>query len=150
MRMAKNPGTLRILKKRPHPFSKFVVFIYMETFEKLEVWRKSKNLAVRICTALKGCRDYSLRDQIQRAAVSIPSNIAVGMERNGRAEYRNFLGIAKGSAGELRTQLLILLELGYVEETEGREMLTESIRISKMLNGLIRSLKITPNPHPST
>ena len=150
MRMAKNPGILRILKKRPHPFSKFVVFIYMETFEKLEVWRKSKNLAVRICTALKGCRDYSLRDQIQRAAVSGPSNIAEGMERNGRAEYRNFLGIAKGSAGELRTQLLILLELGYVEETEGREMLTESIRISKMLNGLIRSLKITPNPHPST
>lgn len=122
----------------------------METFEKLEVWRKSKDLAVRICTALKSCRDYGLRDQIQRAAVSVPSNIAEGMERNGRAEYRNFLGIAKGSAGELRTQLLILLELGYVEEGEGREMLSESIRISKMLNGLIRSLKMSPNPNPST
>ena len=121
----------------------------METFEKLEVWRKSKDLAIRICKALKDCRDYSLRDQIQRAAVSVPSNIAEGMERNGRAEYRNFLGIAKGSAGELRTQLLILLELGYVEETEGREMLTESIRISKMLNGLIRSLKMTPHPNPA-
>ena len=148
--MTKKLSFLAKMKKRPHPFSKFVVFIYMETFEKLEVWRKSKDLAVRICTALKGCRDYGLRDQIQRAAVSVPSNIAEGMERNGRAEYRNFLGIAKGSAGELRTQLLILLELGYVDEEEGREMLNESIRISKMLNGLIRSLKITPNPNPST
>ena len=147
--MTKKLSFLAKMKKRPHPFSKSVVFISMETFEKLEVWRKSKNLAVRICTALKGCRDYSLRDQIQIAAVSVPSNIAEGMERNGRAEYRNFLGIAKGSAGELRTQLLILLELGYVEETEGREMLAESIRISKMLNGLIRSLKITPHPNPA-
>jgi len=134
------------MQKRPHPFLKSVVFIFMETFEKLEVWRKSKDLAVRVCTALKACRDYSLRDQIQRAAVSVPSNIAEGMERNGRAEYRNFLGIAKGSAGELRTQLLILLELGYIDEVEGREMLSESIRISKMLNGLIRSLKMAPNP----
>ena len=147
--MTKKLSFLTKIKKRPHPFSKSVVFICMETFEKLEVWRKSKDLAVRICKALKGCRDYGLRDQIQRAAVSVPSNIAEGMERNGRAEYRNFLGIAKGSAGELRTQLLILLELGYVEETEGREMLTESIRISKMLNGLIRSLKITPHPNPA-
>jgi len=116
----------------------------METFEKLEVWRKSKDLAVRICQVLRGCRDYGLRDQIQRAAVSVPSNIAEGLERNGRAEYRNFLGIAKGSAGEFRTQLMILQELGHLDPKTGKEMLEESVRISKMLNGLIRALKMSP------
>jgi len=116
----------------------------METFEKLEVWRKSKDLAVRICQVLRGCRDYGLRDQTQRAAVSVPSNMAEGLERNGRAEYRNFLGIAKGSAGEFRTQLMILQELGHLDPKTGKEMLEESVRISKMLNGLIRVLKMSP------
>lgn len=116
----------------------------METFERLEVWRKSKDLAVRICLELRGCRDYGLRDQIQRAAVSVPSNVAEGLERNGRAEYRNFLGIAKGSAGEVRTQLIILQELGYLDSATGRELLGESVRISKMLNSLIRSLGVVP------
>lgn len=101
-------------------------------------------MAVRICLALKDCRDYGLRDQIQRAAVSVPSNIAEGLERNGRAEYRNFLGIAKGSAGEFRTQLMILQELGHLDPNTGKEMLEESVRISKMLNGLIRTLKMSP------
>jgi len=98
-------------------------------------------LAVRICKALRECRDYGLRDQIQRAAVSVPSNIAEGMERNGRAEYRNFIGIAKGSAGELRTQLLILQELGYLSDEETTDMHREAVEISKMLNGLLRFLR---------
>ena len=98
-------------------------------------------MAVRICKALRECRDYGLRDQIQRAAVSVPSNIAEGMERNGRAEYRNFIGIAKGSAGELRTQLLILQELGYLSDEEAGYMHCEAVEISKMLNGLLRFLR---------
>ena len=98
-------------------------------------------MAVRICKALRECRDYGLRDQIQRAAISVPSNIAEGMERNGRAEYRNFIGIAKGSAGELRTQLLILQELGYLSDEEATDMHREAVEISKMLNGLLRFLR---------
>ena len=98
-------------------------------------------MAVRICKALRECRDYGLRDQIQRAAISVPSNIAEGMERNGRAEYRNFIGIAKGSAGELRTQLLILHELGYLSDEEADDMHREAVEISKMLNGLLRFLR---------
>jgi len=113
----------------------------METFEKLAVWKRSKDLAVRICRALSHCRDYGLRDQTQRAAISIPSNIAEGMERNGRAEYRNFIGIAKGSAGELRTQLLILQELGYLTTEEATAMHDEAVEISKMLHGLLRFLR---------
>ena len=98
-------------------------------------------MAVRICKALKECRDYGLRDQAQRAAISVPSNIAEGMERNGRAEYRNFIGIAKGSAGELRTQLRILQELGYLSDEEATDMHREAVEISKMLNGLLRFLR---------
>jgi four helix bundle protein len=113
----------------------------MGTFEKLAVWQRSKGLAVRICKALKECRDYGLRDQAQRAAISVPSNIAEGMERNGRAEYRNFIGIAKGSAGELRTQLRILQELGYLSDEEATDMHREAVEISKMLNGLLRFLR---------
>ena len=113
----------------------------METFEKLEVWRRSKDLAVQLCRSLKGCRDYALREQAQRAAVSIPSNIAEGMERNTKPEYRNFLGVAKGSAGELRTQLSILAELGYLPLENFHTMHEEAQRISKMLHGLIRSMR---------
>jgi four helix bundle protein len=113
----------------------------METFERLEVWQKSKNLAIQLCHALRDCRDYGLRDQAQRAAVSIPSNIAEGMERNTKPEYRSFLGIAKGSAGELRTQLLILAKLGYIDPDLFEKMHEEAQRISKMLHGLIRSMR---------
>ena len=113
----------------------------MGTFEKLVVWKRSKDLAVRICRALRGCRDYSLRNKIQRASVSVSSNIAEGMERNTKPEYRNFLGIAKGSAGELRTQLMILEELGYLDPDTYWEMHQEAQRISRMLHGLIRAMR---------
>ena len=113
----------------------------METFEKLEVWRRSKDLAVRICRAMRESRDFGFRDQITRAAVSVPSNIAEGVERNSKAEFKHFLGIAKGSAGELRTQITIARELEYLADQEAGEMLGESVEISRMLHGLIRSLK---------
>jgi len=113
----------------------------METFEKLEVWKRSKDLAVRICRAMRESRDFGFRDQITRAAVSVPSNIAEGVERNSKAEFRNFLGIAKGSAGELRTQITIARELEYFSAVESDEMIGESIEISRMIHGLIRSLK---------
>lgn len=75
------------------------------SFEELEVWKRSCRLAVRVYELLRECRDYGLRDQMSRAAVSIASNIAEGAERDSRAEFARFLHIAKGSAAELRTQL---------------------------------------------
>ena len=77
------------------------------SFEDLEVWKKACDLAVRIYSTLKGCRDYGLKDQMTRAAVSIPSNIAEGLERESKNETIHFLHIAKGSCAELRTQLHI-------------------------------------------
>ena len=69
-------------------------------FEDLEVWKEGMHLAARIYRELKDCRDYGLRDQMQRAAVSIPSNIAEGYERNTNKDFIHFLYIAKGSCSE--------------------------------------------------
>jgi four helix bundle protein len=76
----------------------------MDSFEKLEVWTRSSRLCVALYRELKESRDWGFKDQITRSALSVPSNIAEGYERNSRKEYVQFLRIAKGSCGELRTQ----------------------------------------------
>jgi four helix bundle protein len=81
-----------------------------QSFEDLQVWRRSKTLAVLIYKSLKECRDYGLRDQMQRAAVSIPSNIAEGYERTPK-DFARFISISIGSSSELRTQAYIAREL---------------------------------------
>ena len=75
----------------------------IQKFEDLNVWKESVKLSVNIYKALKNCKDFGLRDQIQRSAVSIPSNISEGFDRKGNKEFIQFLYIAKGSCSELRT-----------------------------------------------
>lgn len=111
-----------------------------QSFEDLEVWKRACRVAVRVYEALKNCRDFGLRDQMTRAAVSIASNIAEGAERNSRAEYTHFLHIAKGSAAELRTQLYIAGRIGVVDHTTQIELTEELKQISAMLQGLSKSL----------
>lgn len=77
------------------------------SFEDLKVWKTACNLAVTIYDSFKTCRDYGLKDQITRSAVSVASNIAEGAERDSGPDFIRFLNIAKGSAAELRTQLYI-------------------------------------------
>ena len=112
-----------------------------QSFEDLEVWKRACRIAVRVYEILKDCRDFALRDQMTRSAVSIASNIAEGAERNSPAEYIRFLHIAKGSAAELRTQLYIAQRIGLVDQTTQTELTDELKQISAMLQGLIRSLK---------
>jgi len=111
----------------------------IEKFEDLEVWRKSVRLSIQIYQELKGCKDYGLRDQIQRSAVSVPSNIAEGYERNTNKEYIQFLHIAKGSCGELRTQLYIAGELGINSKERTKELIGVTKEISAMLYKLIKT-----------
>ena len=111
----------------------------IEKFEDLEVWRKGVRLSIRIYQELKGCKDYGLRDQIQRSAVSVPSNIAEGYERNTNKEYIQFLHIAKGSCGELRTQLYIAGELGIISKERTKELIGVTKEISAMLYKLIKT-----------
>ncbi|OGH16054.1 MAG: four helix bundle protein [Candidatus Levybacteria bacterium RIFCSPHIGHO2_02_FULL_40_18] len=112
----------------------------IKTFEDIVAWRKSKDLCIEIYRIFRSCKDYSFRDQIFRAAISVMNNIAEGYERNGNKEFRNFLFIAKGSCGELRSMLHIALELKYITRGQYDKLLQESITISKMLSGLIKAL----------
>jgi four helix bundle protein len=86
-------------------------------------------------------RDFGLRDQIQRAAVSVMSNIAEGFERNSRAEFARFVSIARGSAGEVRSQLYLARELGYVGDEEGGVLPAACSEVTRMLVALRKSLE---------
>jgi len=105
-------------------------------FERLEVWKKGCRLVVDIYGALKRCKDFGFKDQICRAALSVPSNVAEGYERNSPGDFGRFINIAKGSAGELRTQLYIGKELGFIDAESFGKLLEDSRHISAMLGAL--------------
>jgi four helix bundle protein len=113
----------------------------IEKFEDLEVWKTSMNLSVLIYRALKDCKDFGLRDQIQRSSVSIPSNIAEGFERKSNKEYIYFLHIAQGSCAELRTQLYLSEKVGIIPMVEVEKMIEITRKISAMIYKLIQSRK---------
>ncbi len=122
--------------------------MHSHNFENLEVWRRGCKLAVDVCVASHGSRDFALKDQIQRSAISIPSNIAEGAERPTDADFCRFLGYSKGSCGELRTQLMVHREvctrLGLEPFTKTDEMIEETREISRMLAGLIQRVGNAP------
>ncbi len=111
------------------------------SFEELEVWQRACRQAVEIFRLFDDCKNWTLRDQIQRAALSVPSNIAEGCERNSGPDFQRFLSIALGSNAELRTQLYIARRIGVIEQTYLETLMTEAKQISAMLNGLRKSLK---------
>lgn len=110
-------------------------------FEKLEVWRRSSRLACETYKVMRSVRDFGFRDQICRAAVSVPSNIAEGMERSSHKDRIRFLEYARGSAGELRTQIYIGIEINYVEKPVGFQWITEAKEISSMIMGLKKTIE---------
>ena len=112
------------------------------SFEDLDVWKRSSKLAVEIYQLLRECRDYGLKDQMTRAAVSIPSNIAEGAERFSDKEFARFLYIARGSAAELRTQLYIANKINLIDNKRTKEYVDEVTQLSAMLQGLAKSLKV--------
>lgn len=113
----------------------------MARFEELDVWKRSARLSAELYKALTDLRDFGFRDQITRAGLSIPSNIAEGYERDSGKETAQFLNYAKGSAGELRTQIHIGMEVNYIDNETGRRWIQEAEEISRMLHGLIRTVR---------
>jgi len=111
----------------------------VEKFEDLEVWKQSMNLSVHVYKVLKDCRDFGLRDQIQRASVSIPSNIAEGFDRKTNKEYIYFLHVSKGSCAELRTQIHLAREVGIIHKEEADKFVEMTRKISAMIYRLIQS-----------
>ncbi|MDZ7681615.1 MAG: four helix bundle protein [Fodinibius sp.] len=111
-----------------------------QSFEDLEVWKRGKKLSVELTNYLKSCSDYAFKDQVLRSAISIPSNIAEGAERQSKKEFKYFLNVAKGSAAELRTQIYIGMETGIVDKELGKRLIEELKELSSMMQGLIKSL----------
>jgi four helix bundle protein len=112
----------------------------MGDFRKLQVWLKAKNLAVKIYQLAKKssiAKDFGFKDQIQRAAVSIPANIAEGDELGSDKQSVHHFFIAKGSSAELQTLIIIGSEIGYIEDKTADELMNESKVISFMLAKLI-------------
>ena len=111
------------------------------SFEGLHVWKKACDLCVDTYELMRDVRDYGLKDQMTRAAVSIPSNIAEGSERGSVPEFIRFLNIAKGSAAELRTQFYIANRIKLISDDDTDRMKDELISVSSMLQGLISQQK---------
>jgi four helix bundle protein len=111
------------------------------SFEDLDVWNRAVRLSAELYKSLRDLKDFGFRDQLTRAGLSIASNIAEGMERETIADRTRLLTIAKSSCGEVRTQVHIGIDVGYIERQVGERWIKESREISAMLVGLIHSLK---------
>ena len=116
----------------------------VEKFEDLIAWQKARELTREIYKLTKTPRfskDYGLCNQIQRAAVSIMSNLSEGFERGGRAEFHQFVVIAKGSCAEVRSQLYVALDVGHITNEEFKQINALTMEISRLLGGLRASLQ---------
>lgn len=116
----------------------------IQRFEDLEAWKISREVTKEIYHVSaneKFIRDYGLRDQIRRAAVSIMSNIAEGFERDGDKEFVQFLYIAKASCGEVRSQIYVAFDQNYISESEFNLIYAKVIENSRVISGLIKYLK---------
>lgn len=123
----------------------------VERFEDLDVWQNARELTNRIYKHTRQdpfAKDFGLRDQIQRAAVSVMSNIAEGFESRTQSVFVDYLGHARGSAGEVRAQLYVALDQDYISESEFESSHQLIETISRQLFRLIEYLKSRPNASP--
>ncbi len=111
------------------------------SFEDLLIWQEGMKLCDEIYTVLKNCRDFGLRDQMQRSSVSIPSNIAEGFELSTNKAFIRHLYIAKGSGGEVRTQIYIAIRQGYIENQKGKELVDLTKKLAAMISKFIAARK---------
>lgn len=112
-------------------------------FEELEVWKRARELVRSVYEVTRNghfAKDFALRDQIRRAAISIPSNIAEGFERGGRQEFIQFLSIAKGSSGEVKAQLYIAFDQEYLSEAAFAELKQQATDTANMIGGFMKYL----------
>jgi four helix bundle protein len=115
-----------------------------ERFEDLIAWQKARVLTrsvYEVTRLAEFAKDYGLSGQIQRASVSIMSNIAEGFERSGAGDYQRFLAIAKASCGEVRSQLYVALDIGYITSQQFHDLLTQCIEVSRVIGGLLASVQ---------
>ncbi len=115
-----------------------------QSFEEIDAWQKARTLARLVYSATSSgpfSKDFGLRDQIRRAAVSVMSNIAEGFERDGTGEFVHFLSIAKGSIGEIQSHLFVALDQGYLSENEFQGLRNTTSEIGRLIAGLMNYLR---------
>jgi four helix bundle protein len=116
----------------------------IERFEDFIAWQKARKLTsniYKVSNIGEFLRDFGLKDQIRRAGVSVMSNIAEGFERGRPTEFHQFLSIAKGSCAELRSQLYVALDVGYVVGDDFRDLMSEAIEVGQIVGGLRASVE---------
>jgi len=123
----------------------------IERFEDIKAWQEARDLVKIVYEAVKSDRgfsnDYRFREQVQRAAVSIMSNIAEGFSRRTTKEFIQFLFIAKGSAAEVQSQLYVALDQGYVNQEKFDELYSKSDEVARLISGFIQYL-LSKEKHP--
>ncbi len=142
--MGFEPRNLKVLHQDA---SLLILMANIERFEDLRAWKLARVLTNRIydfSVVGEFSRDFGLRDQMRKAAVSIVSNIAEGFERDGDKEFVQFLFVAKGYCGELRSQLYIAHDRRYVTDEEFSELFGTTLEVSRMISGLIKYLRQSP------
>jgi four helix bundle protein len=115
----------------------------IEKFEDLIAWQKARKLTseiYKVTSREKFARDFGLKDQIRRAAVSCMSNLAEGFERGGMVEFHRFLVIAKGSCAELRAQLYVAMDIGYIDAVLFGSLITQAAEVGRIIGGLRASV----------
>ncbi|CAM5594553.1 four helix bundle protein [Pseudomonas aeruginosa] len=113
-------------------------------FEDIDAWQLAREMTKTIYAISNDgafARDFGLRDQIRRASVSIMSNIAEGFERGGDKEFFQFVSLAKGSSGEVRAQLYVALDAGYIDQQTFSRLSDMATQINRMLAGLMKYLR---------
>ena len=116
----------------------------VKNFEELEIWKEARRLTqiiYQLTKTDKFSRDFSLRDQVRRAAVSIMSNVAEGFERGGNQEFLQFLYVAKSSCGEVRSQLYVALDQGYIISSDAEQLIVAFRRLCGMIGNMISYLR---------
>ncbi len=109
-------------------------------FEDSIAWQKAKILTIAVYRILESLKDHSFKNQLQRAAISIMNNVAEGFERQTQKEMKQFLYIAKGSAGEARSMIAFGMSLNYFSKNEGEKLYEQATKIAKILSGFIKKL----------
>jgi four helix bundle protein len=116
----------------------------IERFEDIDAWKKARELTkiiYEVTSQGKLAADFSLRDQLRRAAVSIMANIAEGFEREGNKEFRQFLATAKGSVGEVKALLYVALDAGLTSSEQFQQIIALADEVARLLAGFLRYLK---------
>ena len=119
----------------------------IEKFEDIESWKEARVLVREIYQLFSGIKDYGFKDQIQRASISVMSNIAEGFDRNSNKEFVQYLVISRGSVSEVKSLSYAALDIGYIDKNTFAKISERCFKLTSLINGFIRYLKTTDRKH---